>query len=313
VSVLTCKLRPEGQSVSEEGNATESWLVTVSSKWDHPVLFAGALQLDGYLPIKGGPHWLNPYLRSTGLKFSRMGRSLFHWIASCEYKTLLSEREEEEVERETEPNPLLRRPRVAKSYDRSEHAASKDKDGLGIVNAAGDPWLDPVLVTRSSAVWSVSYNVAASPSWMDTLAGKTNSDLFTIRGRTYAAGTLLFEPGNESELKQEQGVSFYEVSFSLLVDVVDEWKEKRIQNGLNEIVVVGDQAIKRKIKLPTHDEDGNALAYDDAAREPVSDPQLLDANGTLLIDPSPDTAVAADIDKHVRATFGGVLPSLTTA
>lgn len=306
MSVLSCKLNPEGQSVSEDGSCSESWTIRVDSEFDHPLLFVGALQFDGYLPYRGGAHWLHPYFRCAGLKVNRVGKSKYHWIASAEYKLLLSEQEEERVQQEQIPNPLDRPPRITKSFDRFERAISEDTNGNAILNAAGDPWLDPVMVPGSAAVWNVTVNSASSGGWMDYLAGKTNSDAFTIRGNSYPPGSLLFEPDGESELRFENGQGYFEISFRLLVDTVNLWKEKRVQNGLNEVV----DGQKRKIKLPTKDEEGEELEYDDDLREPVSDPQLLDSNGKLLENPSTANAVSVEIDKHVRTTFGGVLPNL---
>ncbi|HWL09545.1 MAG TPA: hypothetical protein VNQ76_14140 [Planctomicrobium sp.] len=311
MAVISCKRCPNDQSGSED-TCTEGWIVTVDDKNDHPLAFVGALQSGSYLPYRGSGHPINPFFRATGLKYARWnGNSLLQWHITCDYKIAFSERDEDAAEREAVPNPLSRRPKVTKSYDRSEIPCFEDRDGNAILNAAGDAFLEPVVRPSSCPVWSVQINVAASPSWMDNLADKTNSDTFVIRGRSYPAGTLLFEPGDESDIQEENGVEFYTVGFKLLVNM-EGWKEKRYENGLNEMVdITGGGKIKRKIKLPLKDEDGNALEYDDELRDYVSDPQMLDGDGKLIENPTHATAVFAEIEIYEEAAFGSSLPSLS--
>lgn len=312
MAVLSCKRCPDDQSVSED-TCSEGWIVRVDSKNDHPLLFVGALQADGLLPYRGASHPLNPFFRATGLKASRWnGNSLLQWHVTCDYKIAFSEKDEEASEREAVPNPLERRPKITKSYDRAEVPCYEDRYGNAIVNAAGDAYLDPVVRPRSSPVWNVSVNVAASPAWMDDLSDTVNADTVVVRGRSYPAGTLLFEAGDESELQEENGVQFYTVSFKLLVNM-EGWKEKRYENGLNEIVEVGGVKIKRKIKLPLRNEEGDVLEYDDEGRDFVSDPQMLDENGKLIENPSHENAVFAELEIYDESSFGSALPSLSSS
>ncbi|WP_437228755.1 hypothetical protein SH661x_002322 [Planctomicrobium sp. SH661] len=311
MSVESCKRNPGDQSGGED-TCTEGWIVTVNNKNDHPLSFVGGLQASGALPYRGAGHPINPFFRATGLKYQRWnGNSLRQWHITCEYKMVFSEKDEDAAERESTPNPLERRPKVTKSYDRAEIPCFEDRDGNAILNAAGDAFLDPVVRPKSCPVWNVQINVAASPGWMDSLADKTNSDTFEIRGRSYPAGTLLFEPGDESDIQTENGVEFITVSFKLLVDM-EGWKDKRIENGLNEMVDIGGgDKIKRKIKLPLKDEEGNELEYDDALRDFVSDPQMLDEDGYLIENPTHTTAVFKETEIYEEESFSSALPDLS--
>lgn len=308
MSVIRCSERFQERTANEEGG-TRAFLVITDNKLDEPLNFVGALQADGDLPTRGDGHPYNTYLKFTGVESAEpFGDGALMWLIRCPYKLPVTQTEAEKaaIERAETPSPVDRRVKITRSFDKVDRPLWKDRNEEAILNSASDPFLEPVVVGRSMSVINISCNLLEDPAWLDDLADKINADTVTVRGRTYEPGTLMFEPGDCSDEVTETDTPYYQVSFRLLVDKRG-WKERRYQNGLNEITADG---VKRRIRIPYKDEAGDPIPYDDERRQDTADVQLLDDNGRFLEDAEPSTAVEKEFEVYEEAPFSG-LPGVT--
>jgi len=149
------------------------------------------------------------------------------------YTTQL-EREEEQ----SNEDPLSRPARITWGTQNERVPILFDKDDEPIVNDAGDLLLG---VEEDRALWviSVTKNVAAVPTWVTTYQNAVNSDSVVIGGALISDGLLKMDSINISELKNENGVFFYEISFQMLYRQ-DGWDQKLLNVGLREKVTVVD-------------------------------------------------------------------------
>lgn len=291
MSVISVKRRWQERDADDEKTVL-SWLITTDNPDDDPIAFVGALQASGDLPYRGSPHPLNPFLLSRGPKLKSYNGSPLHYICESEYKIPApTEREKESEQRQDNPNPINRDPVITRTFEKVDRAIHKDREGNAILNSAGDPFVEPVVKQKTFSVWNISVNLTEDPPWMDTLADKVNENQITIRGRSYEAGQALFEPGEVSDERTEAGQDYFRVSCRILIDL-DGHKERRYDNGYRK--KQGDD----RIRITVEDDQGE-LTY-------PNDPVLLDGEGDVLANPTPENAVELEFEIFEEGDFSQI-------
>lgn len=183
------------------------------------------------------------------------------------YTTQL-EREEEQ----SQEDPLARPARITWGTQNERVPIIFDKDDNPIINDAGDLLLG---VEEDRALWviSVTKNVAAVPTWVTSYQNAVNSDAVVIGGALISDGLLKMDSISISELKNENGVFFYEISFQMLFRQ-DGWDQKLLNVGLREKVTVVDWVTET-----TTTEIRPILT---ASGEQVDEPVFLGSNGEAI-------------------------------
>lgn len=145
-----------------------------------------------------------------------------------------------------------------------------DKDGNKIVNSAGDPFDPPNMMDDSRRVISLIRNVAAYPSWVLSYQDAVNSDSFTVRGITYAAGVGKVQSVSISDGQIRNGYPFYTVEVLIHLQK-NGWILEPLDVGFRELNYEGTELI-------------NILNPGDNERP--SAPVPLDGSGRALANPS---------------------------
>ena len=150
------------------------------------------------------------------------------------------------------------------------------------MNHAGDLLLG---VEEDRALWriNVNKNVVSVPSWLLTYQNAVDSDTVVIGGLPIGQGLLKVDSVGIGELAIENEVSFYPLSFSLLLRQ-EGWDIKLLNTGLREIVTIQDFE--------------NDTEYDelqpilDSNGDPVQEPVFLDSEGKAIREnQNDDTAI----------------------
>jgi hypothetical protein len=267
-------------------NPTLAWIIEVDDKtMSYEQVYVASLpflpaQFEGFPGAAGFPI---PTARQFRLR--RFPDSQYHWRCTVTYST--APLTQEEKEKESNDSPLNRAPRISVDRENLDKVIFEDRSGEGILTSAGDVFEDPIVWPGARKVYNITYNAQTIPVWHDDLEGKINAAAKTIsKGgspKEYPAGTLLYMPGAISDLKEEAGISYMEISFQLLVDRRT-WKLRLLDQGYNYL----DGGTKKVIEI-----DGQR----------PSDPQLLDGAGGLLANPSPATAEYLDFDVAEEGDF----------
>lgn len=114
-----------------------------------------------------------------------------------------------------------------------------DKNGNKIVNSAGDPFDPPLMMDDSRRVISLVRNVAAYPSWVLSYQDAVNSDTFTVRGITYAAGVGKVQSVSISDGQIRNNVPFYTVEVLIHLQK-NGWILQPLDVGFRELGYSGD-------------------------------------------------------------------------
>lgn len=272
--------------------AVRSWLIGTNDKSDGPGdVYIGAA---ASLPAQFDSHPELPQATAREISIQNLEESPYVWRVSVTYSS--EPLTKQEVEEHNETDPLSRPPRISVEFENFEVPIFEDRDGEPILNSAHDPYLDPILWPATRKRYHVTFNAATIPEWHDDLEGKVNeANVTVVKGgtaRAYPPDTLLYLPGGISDLKEEDGTTYMEISFSLL-HKRQGWKLRLLDNGYQYL----EGSTKRVIMV--EDDGGNPVR--------PSDPQPLDGSGGILDDPSPANAVFNEHHVAEEADFS-VLP-----
>ncbi len=185
-------------------------------------------------------------------------------------------------------NPLQRPPSITWSSVSYEEDFTRDILGKPVLNSAGDYFDPPPKVQRSR--WQVTYrrNRASVPTWLLSYVDAINSDSFSLGGISIPRGYAKLDKIDIGPLQIDGGYSFYEVGYSFLIQN-GTWQPAILDQGLYENV----DGERRRIRI---------------SGEPVTEPVLLDGNGKVLSDPTPDNAKWLTKYKAYRELpFGAIL------
>lgn len=198
-------------------------------------------------------------------------------------------------EKATDENPLLDRPVVTWTGATESKAIYKDRDDKPILNTAGDPIIDTIEENIIGA--TVKSNVSGLPTWILSYRNATNDAPFTLRGLGVAANVARFVlPGNFlSEIKERNGVYYYEFTYELKFDEQDLHYGKLLNAGFREKVTIEEVEQLRNIT----NSDGTE----------ISEPAPLDIDGAKIEQPTPENAVLVTVKKYYEKDFS-VLPGV---
>lgn len=198
------------------------------------------------------PGYLSPHPKITRATVRRVrcrregGEASLFWRAVISYSTAPFDEQELQFAQEANLNPLDRRARVSleavqtRKFDErgyridpinGEVAAERTQ----IVNSAGEPFEPSPAHDIDWTQWllNVEKNVDQWPLWLTDYENKVNDDVLVIGNRVFPTATLKLERLRLSDLKNENGVQFYTMSFSLRYEV-DGWDQDWLDQGFNE-------------------------------------------------------------------------------
>lgn len=199
------------------------------------------------------------------------------WTVTAEYSS----------EREVNEDPTQDAMQIRVYTEQFQKPAVFDKDGNKIVNSAGDPFDPPNMMDDSRRVISLVRNVAAYPAWVLTYQDSVNSDTFTVRGITYAAGVGKVQSVSISDGQVRNGYPFY--TLEVLIHLQKNgWILQPLDVGFRELDYAGTSLI-------------NILNSGDSERP--SAPVPLDGAGRALADPSTTNNVLLSFPVYETAPF----------
>ena len=170
-------------------------------------------------------------------------------------------------------------------------AVIKDKDGNAIVNSAGDYFDPPPEIEDVRWTVNIQANLSSIPLAILSYAGAINSDPYTIDGVPVESGKSRIIGLDIGDVQEKDDIKFRTVT------MVIEFREEGFK--LSEL----DQGYRRKttddppklVDILIEDEEGG--------RNRPSAPMLLDGNGEVLSDPTPETAVFMEFDVYPEFDF----------
>lgn len=261
-------------------SVTRTFKVKTDDKFDNQLTI-----LDHFASAYGivflSPHPDNGFYTARKIDVKQESASPLAWRVTVSYSTEpLEDKDEEE-------NPLDRPPKISGDSEMSQTFTTKDKDGLPVLNSAGDP-LEPQEVDDPRGTIIIERNFPEIPGFLSTYINKVNESDFEIPGipDLFPARTVKFQRFRFGPKEKENDVSFVAVTVELSVKP-DKWDVDRLDEGFHYLSVVS--GTRYKIKL----DDGN---------EPT-EPVLLDGSGGILANPDPNNAVYLTKKYYQEADF----------
>lgn len=237
MAVLTAKRIHEGRDGEEESSKTSGakrytdvWrVVTDSNLDDAPVVLAA-------VPAIGAVHpsdW-SAYCRRRSARNESFSKRV--WIVTLAYSS----------EYEVVENPLDEPARISWSTQQFTRPYEQDRDGKGLVNAAGDPFVDPP-VEGDDSRWAVTVtkNVSSVPAAILSYRNAVNSNAFTIDGVSVGVGQAKIQSISIGETQTRDDISYRVFSYTLHLDD-DGWAKQILNRGVRQKVTdpfSGDSAI----------------------------------------------------------------------
>jgi len=206
------------------------------------------------------------------------------WTATATWTT------ERELAEDPEDDEVL----VSWQSEIYQEAIFQDIDGNGILNSAGDYFIDPV-PTRDNVhfIAKIRKNVQSVPSWVLSKQNNVNSGQITIGGLTIAAGLARMSRLVIGERQRRGSIDFYEISFEIHIHESG-WRLEPLDAGFREI----DYGSRVPVQIT--DENGD---------EPTA-PVLLDGTGNVLESPTASTAVYGNYQIYLESDLTS-LPGIT--
>lgn len=280
-----------------ESSATRRWRVRTDSKltsWEEIQSYGIA---NNYLPARFAPHPDNGYLTARVIKSENQDDSPFHWIVTVEYSSKPLKEQEREKEN---PDPLDRRAKITWSTTVYQQRVTEDINGDAVVNSEGDYFPDPPEKDASHWTATVVKNVSAVPAWiLDYNDCPINDDEFDIGGVTVQAGCARLYEIRISDLQEENGIEYYQLSFTLEFRK-EGWTQRYLNQGF---------------RIQGTDDDGNeilehAMIWNDEERqyEKATAPVMIDKTMHVVIQrPTPSNVDFMEYDIYEEVDFS-VLP-----
>jgi hypothetical protein len=165
-----------------------------------------------------------------------------------------------------EQNPLAEPADISWSFAQFTRPVDIDCDSVAILNAASDPYSEPIETDDSRPVLKVTRNEAGfDPALANAYRDATNSDSFM----GFSPGCCKVSNISATRTKfanPELGDFYYVTSYEIHFNP-DGFDRKILNAGLRELVEVDGEIVKKPILI---------------AGQPVSEPHLLDENGKAL-------------------------------
>lgn len=253
---------------------TRVFRLTTSSQTDD----AYTVGSNGSLPVIGNTHPsdANAYCGELDVQCVRGWRI---WDVTATYST----------ERVLSSTPTSDPTYITWDTEQFQKPATQDKDGKGVVNSAGDPFIPPAQMDDSRRVVTVQKNLANVPTWILSYQDAVNSDTFTIDGRSIAIGEAKMQRVSVGPPEIRNGVTFRQVTFVIALQR-DGWAMKILDQGHNE----------KDPSSPT----GRKLIY--LKGQIPSGPVLLDGAGKAQTDPKTANAVFLTYNVYKQQPFSSL-------
>lgn len=264
---------------------TRAFLVQTDNRYDSDNVARTASGLPAYADT----HPADSTCYATTLTASQRDETPFAWIITVGYSS----------ERELNENPESDEVMVSWTSEIYQEPVFKDVSGDGIMNSAGDYFIDPT-PTRESAhlIAKIRANVASVPAWVLSYQNAVNSGPITIGGLAIGAGLAKMQRLEIGE-RQLRGVyPFYEVSFEVHIHS-EGWRLTPLDAGFRYLV--GGLPVQIKI-----DDTGAVSSTGDEPTTPIP----LNGSGGVLAGPTPETAVFSDFQIYPELDFT-VLPGVS--
>ncbi len=179
---------------------------------------------------------------------------------------------------------------ITVSTEQFQKVADRDKDGYSICNSAGDPFDPPYMMDDSRRVIQIQKNMSSHPSWLLSYQDVVNSDVFVVKGISYAIGTGKVQRVSIGPTETRNGVPFVVVTVDIHCQR-DGWILRPLDAGFRE------KSGTERINIVN---DGDGL-------QPTS-PVCLDGSGAVLANPTTTTAVYGAFTVYTTAAFNGNIP-----
>jgi hypothetical protein len=189
------------------------------------------------IPLTNDSHPANAFALCRRRVANRMGQQMKGlWRVECFYSNAPLTREQEE--RILIQNPTLRPAVVDTGVVRDEVPCDIDRNGQSYKNSAGDPFDPHPSKFRSRLQINVRKNFASIPDWYWGLGDTINYHALAIGhgiNKTCRDSTLMFVPAGTSEQKEDNGISYVEVRFTL------DFRESFRILGYDELIIARDE------------------------------------------------------------------------
>ena len=253
---------------------TRVFRLTTSSQSDN----AFTVGSNGSLPVIGNtfPSDGNAYCTNLDVQCIRGWRI---WDVTATYST----------ERVLNTVPTSDPTYITWDTEQFQKPATQDKDGKGVVNSAGDPFIPAEQMDDSRRIVTVQKNLTAVPSWILSYQDAVNSDAFTIDGYSIAIGEAKMQRVSVGPPEIRNGTTFRQVTFVIALRR-DGWAYKILDQGYNEknpAAPTGRQPIYIKGHIP-------------------SGPVLLDGTGKAQTDPKTANAVYLTFNVYKQQAFSSL-------
>ena len=253
---------------------TRVFRLTTSSQSDN----AFTVGSNGSLPVIGNtfPSDGNAYCTNLDVQCVRGWRI---WDVTATYST----------ERVLNTVPTSDPTYITWDTEQFQKPATQDKDGKGVVNSAGDPFIPAEQMDDSRRIVTVQKNLTAVPSWILSYQDAVNSDAFTVDGYSIAIGEAKMQRVSVGPPEIRNGTTFRQVTFVIALRR-DGWAYKILDQGYNEknpAAPTGRQPIYIKGHIP-------------------SGPVLLDGTGKAQTDPKTANAVFLTFNVYKQQAFSSL-------
>ena len=151
--------------------------------------------------------------------------------------------------------------------------------------------------TAASVTFDLKKNVADLPTWILDYENAVNNAAITIRGLSIPRYCAKLSNVRVGDLKIEGDYQYFEFSYSLEVRR-EQWIPLKVL----------DQGFR--IKDPTNSENRIHIMDDSKPRRPVVSQRLLNGEGAILADPTPERAEYIDFTVYYARNFS-ILPGVT--
>jgi hypothetical protein len=279
----------------DDSTATRQWRVVTNDK-THDAIYVITYGLSaGILPQLYAPLPTNAYLTARRLRADSQSETPLHWIVTASYSS--APVSSEEKDKEENPDPLNRKAKFRWSTNLYREAVEKDIDDNAILNSAGDYFDPPIERDRSNWVLTVTRNMTSVPAWLlDYNNCPINESSFTVDGITVEEKKARLTTIDIGEEQIENNVK-YRVLTMQIEFKKEGWTAKILDQGLRKRTDLAGGW--KQVHIEVENDNGELSK--------VTSPVMLDGEGGVLDEPSPDTAVFLDYELYEAKDFS-VLP-----
>lgn len=265
------------------------------------------------LPAEGTPYPGRPHATCRSIKCD--------WQKKREYKITASYSDENSngTDACVAYNPLDDCPIILPVAAMETEAMDRDRDGVAVLNAAGDP----VLQTREYNImgFTVTKNVSIYPDYIRDLRDTCNDAPVRIDGLVFEAETVRFILPSRwtSKRKTRNGFAYREINFELKIDEKDKHYGRPMNAGFRAFYPLLDEEGNRVNESGTPlfpDQETiyqrRTIIFGEDGSEPSEPVPLTADTGEVLQNPTPDTVNYLEVKKYPTADYT-VLPGVSAA